>query len=760
MDYNLSKFVNRVFVCVLLIIIYLPVSELQAQDRNVFRVIVISGDDGNPIVGANVLLFNGETDDNFDDLFDAGATDSDGRYEFERIEPGNYTLRISYVGHETLIENLQIADGDRIVRRITLRFASSEFDEVVVTERRQISTGDVGVISISAEEINRIPSLVAGGDLSSYLQTVPGVVTAGDRGGDLYIRGGNPSQNLVLVDNMQIFKPFHISNLYSAFPGNMVQTVDLYAGGFAAEYSGATSAIIDVTLRNGNMRHHQSSVTVSPYLTSAQYEGPLKKDRQSIMVQGRYSIMDRYAERIIGEKQEFNFYDVTAKYAFQSESVSCNVTAIRTYDSGQIDPSRNLDLSWSNTVSGVRCLGFDERFNYPVDVSVGYMSYSNSERIDGNPELFSSMNDIFLRFDHKDDVFNFPMDYGFFIGFRSFETILSERFSDFLSLKANRALVKSYAQMEYSIADRFRIQPGIALQFTLETSPTFEPRLRMAYSWGKDDGQEVSLATGIYYQSYEGISDTRDAGTVFTVIKANEYQEQQPRAVHGIAGYEINIGMFELNLEGYVKDHQNIPVSRWTPLARFELETALADGFTYGFDTRVELDAGRFYGQAAYGYSNVEYEAVSESLGAWVEEDIFSYNPGHDQRHKLNIIGSYDFPGFTTNVSWEFSSGRPFTKVYGFDLSLRVPEEDPMTTAGTARTLFSKPFNERLPVQHRLDVSVERTFRFHENVALLAKIGANNIYDRNNIFFYNLNTLQRVDQTPMMPYISLTANLN
>ena len=747
-------------VCFSLTIFHLTHNELIAQDNNVFRVIVISGDDGNPIVGANVLLFTGDTDDNFDQLFDAGATDSDGRYEFDKIEPGNYTLRISYVGHETFVENLQIEDGERIVRRLTLRFKSSEFDEVVVTERRQISTGDVGVISISSEQIGRVPSLVAGGDLSSFLQTIPGVVTAGDRGGELFIRGGNPSQNLVLVDNMQIFKPFHISNLYSAFPGNMVNTVDIYAGGFGAEYSGATSAIIDVSLRNGNMRRHQSSVSVSPYLTSVQFEGPLKRDRHSIIAQGRYSIMDRYAERIIGEKQEFNFYDISAKYAFQSESVSCNATAIHTYDSGQIDPSRNLDLSWTNTVAGARCLGYDERFNSPVDVSVGYTSYSNSERISGTPELFSSFNDLFLRFDHKEDLFNFPVDYGFFIGFRSFETILSERFSDFLSFKANRALVKSYAQLEYPVTDRLKIQPGIAMQFTLETSPTFEPRLRMAYRWGRNDGQELSLATGIYYQTYEGITDTRDAGTVFTVIRANEFQEQQPRAVHGIAGYEISKGIIDLNLEGYVKNHQNIPVSRWTPLARFQLETALADGFTYGFDARVELNSGKFYGQAAYGYSNVEYEAVSESLGAWVEEDIFKYNPGHDQRHKLNILGSYQLFGFTTNIGWEFSSGRPFTKVYGFDLALRVPEENPMTTAGTARTLFSKPFNERLPVQHRLDISVERMFRFHENASLSAKVGANNLYDRENIFFYNLNTLQRVDQTPMMPYISLTANFN
>ena len=734
-------------------------SDSFAQSRSAVRIIAISGDDGTPIGGANAILFRGESED-FDNMQDAGVTNSDGLYEFDRIDPGLYTLKVSFVGHQTYTETLNLEAGERIVRRITLEFESAEFDEVVVEGRRQISTGEVGVRRITSLDIDRVPTPVAGGDLSSYLQTVPGVVTTGDRGGDLYIRGGNPTQNLVLVDNMQIFKPFHISNLYSAFPGNLVQNVDLYAGGYAAEYSGATSAIIDVSLRNGNMRRHQSSVSVSPYLTSLHYEGPLERDRQSLLVQGRFSTIERYSEAIIGEEQPFDFYDITAKYALQTESATCNITAMRTYDSGRIDRFRDLELSWENNVAGMRCLGYDERFNYPIDITLGYMNYRNGESAGGNQETSSAISDLYVRLDHKEQIFGYPLDYGLFIGFRSYNTELAERFSDVRFFSADRSLVKGYVQLEYSVFEGFTVQPGITSQLTLQTSPSFEPRLRMAYKFGERFAQEISLAGGIYNQTFEGITDTRDVGTVFTVISPNENQKPLPRAVHAIAGYEISTGPVQLNLEGYVKDHSNIPVSKWTPLARVEIETAFADGLTYGFDARLEVEAGEFYGYAGYGYSTVEYEAISESLGAWVEEDIFSYNPAHDQRHKLNILGSYRLAGFTTNVSWEFASGRPFTKVYGFDLSLRTPEENPMTDAGTARTLFSRPYGERLPVQHKLDISVQRSFDVGESLSFSSKIGAINTYNRNNIFYYNLNTLQRIDQTPFMPYLSIEANIN
>jgi len=730
-----------------------------AQERSTLRVMALSGDDGSPITGANVLLFKGESSD-YADLQNAGATDRDGLFEFERLSAGMYTVRVSFVGHSTYNETLTIEPGDRIVRRVTLDFDPAEFDEIVVEEQRRITTGEVGVRRITSADISRIPTPVAGGDLASYLQTLPGVVSVGDRGGELYVRGGNPMQNYILVDNLRIMKPFHISNLYSAFPGDMIQNVDMYAGGFGAEYSGATSAVVDISLRQGNMRRHQGSVSVSPYLTSMHYEGPLRVDQQSLILYGRFSTMDRTSPYLMREDVPLRFYDVTAKYSIQTDVVSCGITAIRTRDSGQINPLRELDLSWSNTVGGIRCLGFDGRFNYPIDLTIGFMDYRNSENLPDATESYSAIRDLYFRFDHKEEIFSYPIDYGFETRFRIFDTNLTERFADARSFNAARAIVSAYTTLEYDVTDRWTIQPGLTSQFTLQNAPTFEPRFRTAYSWGNRFSHELSAATGIYYQTMEGITDERDAGTVFTVLRPNEMDEPIPNSTHGILGYQIRSGSTLLNVEGFMKSHRNIPVSKWSPLARIEIETAMANGLSYGFDARLQLDRGRFFGFAGYGYTIVEYEAVSGDLGAWIEEPIFSYNPAHDQRHKMNVVGSYRAGGFTFNAGWEFTSGMPYTRVYGFDLALSVPNQNPLTEPGIARTLFSRPYGNRLPASHRLDVSVNRSFNVMKGVRIEAEAGAINLYDRDNIFYFDLNTLQRINQSPLMPYLSVQANFN
>jgi hypothetical protein len=158
-----------------------------------------------------------------------------------------------------------------------------------------------------------------------------------------------------------------------------------------------------------------------------------------------------------------------------------------------------------------------------------------------------------------------------------------------------------------------------------------------------------------------------------------------------------------------------------------------------------------------YGWSKVTYEAGTEDLGTWVGGEIFEYAPSHDRRHQLNVVASYEVAGVTANVSWKSGSGRPYTKLYGFDLSLRtkILEERPTTDSGTALTLFDRPYGGRLPVYHRLDVAVSRSFDLSSNLSLETELGAINTYDRKNISYYDVNTLNRVNQSPLLPYLSL-----
>lgn len=748
-------FFGWISLITLLILLCPPLAS--AQQDATLRVVVTSDEDGRVVPGANLILASP-----VGDTLQAGATDHQGYHEFAAVSPGEYILEVSYIGHETYRETVNLEAG-RHVRRVELAVSAEELDEVLIEAERRIALRQAGLQTADATDLERIPTPGPGGDLATYLQSIPGVVTGGDRGGEFHVRGGTPSQNLVLVDNIPILKPFHISNLFSAFPEATIQNVEMYAGGFGAEYLGATSSIIDVGLRPGNMREVQASAALSPYLVSVHAEGPIETDEQSFLGMVRHSLIEELANPLTGESTPMRFYDMAGRYSVYGERFICNVTAIHSQDNGQIDPYRDISLSWSNTGVGGRCFGFDERLAHPYDLSLGYTNFHNTEGTTDNVERSASVHMVYFRFDHEQTIFGAPIDYGMQWMLTHYSAELDERFTSYDSFTEAPFVGQLFASTDFTPSNHLTITPSVGSQLAFRGTirPTLEPRLRLSFRPAGHDRQELSLALGKYNQVAEQITDERDAGTVFSVWKPSSANEPLPSALHGIVGYRQAIGeSLEVSTEGYAKALRNIPVSAWTPEARLATETALAHGTAYGLDTRLELDAGSFYALLGYAWSKITYEAASDDLGAWIGDRVFSYSPAHDQRHQLNVVMSYDIGGFSTNVRWEFGSGQPYTQVYGYDLALDIPTEHPEAHPGTAMTLYSRPYGARLPTYHRFDVSVDRSFQVTPELAIEAEAGAINLYNRRNIFYFDASTLQRVDQMPILPYLALNVTIN
>lgn len=751
----MNRIVSLISILLFCLLFTLIPFNVSAQSESFLRILVISDDDGNPVLGATALLFDPQIGED-SPFIHAGVTNRDGLTEFRGVAPGKYLLVIRYIGHTTYRNEIDITPGSRENMRIMLETTVGELDAIEIREQRYITTGEVGLRRITPADIGRVPSPGPGGDISAYLQTLPGVVTIGDQGGDLYIRGGTPDQNLILIDNLPIIKPFHISNLFSAFSDRVIQTADLYAGGFDTRYTGATSSVLDIRLRPGNMRETRGMAALSPYMTALQLEGPIERDRQSFLLMGRVSTIEYTAPYLTGRDNEIRFYDVLGRYTVQGQSISCNFTGVLTHDEGEINPLREFNLSWSNTVIGARCLGFDRMFSYPLEVTFGYTGYTNREGSALEESRSSSIRHIFLNVDNRGNMFNHPVNYGFGLTLGSYSARLAERFTAVKNFDVRNPVLNFYMSTEFHPTDNLTIRPGIATQMSIDASPTFEPRARLSYRPGSSGEREISLAAGRYYQFLSGISDERDAGTVFMVWLPRTRGEPVKSSTHLMMGFQDKLHRtLNINTEVYVKWHENIPVSKWTPVAELEIETANARGFTYGFDASIKYENNQFYSSIGYGFSVVEYEAISGDLGAWIEEEIFAYNPPHDQRHKFNAMAGIRVGEYNFSSSWEFGSGQPFTQVLGFELFVNVPMVNPTESPGVARTLFSRPYGERLPTYHRLDVAVERGFKLQNRKELLVKVGAMNIYNRSNIFYYDLNTLQRVDQTPLMPYFAV-----
>ncbi|MDZ7807630.1 MAG: carboxypeptidase regulatory-like domain-containing protein [Gracilimonas sp.] len=276
---------NALYFCTLVFLSSVCSIQVSAQDA-LIRTVVISTEDGSPMVGANVLIYT--VDDESELLYNC-VSNPTGFCEIRGITPETeFELRISYVGFSAHAERFVLEPGERRTIRVELETEVGALqDEAVVTGDRVVTTGGAGVQRVSSDDIARIPTPGVDGDLVSFLQTEPGIVTTGDRGGDLFIRGGTPDQNLVLVDNLPVVKPFHVSNLFSAFSEEVIQNADIYAGGYGAEFSNAMSAVIDISLRPGNLRKYAGSGAVSPYMVSFHAEGPIVRDRQSFLVMGR-----------------------------------------------------------------------------------------------------------------------------------------------------------------------------------------------------------------------------------------------------------------------------------------------------------------------------------------------------------------------------------------------------------------------------------------------------------------------------------------
>ncbi len=735
-----------------------------AQQQTILRVIVYSGKNGNPLVGANVLLFHPSQKQPESKFRYGGSTNNNGFVEFRKVAPSVYHLKVSYIGYETYEETIGLKYNDIRVTEITLQPKVGQLEQLLVEAERDIAVGQVGLRKISSEEIARVPTPGPGGDLASYLQTLPSVVMSGSRGGELHIRGGTPIQNLVLVDKLPVVKPFHISNLFSAFPSGVIQSVDLYAGGFGAKYIGATSGVIDVHLRPGNMKHYSGSGSFGSHLASLKIEGPAGFDQNSFIVMGRKSIIDETDTYLIDEEVPIGFYDITARYTFRPFGYSCSITGLRTFDEGQINPNGNIWLSWSNTVAGATCLSYDKKFSYPFELTVGYSRYRNSESSPTREARSSSLSQLFFKFNSDYEIFGLPIQYGLAGFYQNYNTKLNDRFTDFESFDITRAIAHASVSMNLDLSKSLTVQPSLGLQLILR-KVSFEPRLRISYRPNNSDDYEISLALGKYNQGLTGVTDTRDAGTVFTVLKPIGQNDPLSRALHALLGLNANLSdNLEINLGGYIIKRANIPVAKWTPFATIETETVPANGLTYGFDARIVYDNSPFYLALSYGWAKTKYKAAANNLGAWVGGEVFSYYPPHDRRHVFTAVSSYTFIGFTAGASWRFSSGKPYTRVYGFDLALnypfQYPVEYPLTDPGSARTLFARPYGGRLPAYHRLDVSLKKSFQISSGFSLNVEAGVINVYGRNNIFYFDANRLQRVNQTPFLPYFTIQAKIN
>jgi hypothetical protein len=710
-------------------------------------------------------------------------TNLDGFFSISKIPPGNYEIIVTSIGFDTISQAITINKGDFINRKFFLKKSVILFREVEVSAEKEEKKSEVmiSVTKITPKDIRQVPTIGGEPDLAQYLQILPGVITSGDQGGQLYIRGGSPIQNKVLLDGMVIYNPFHSIGFFSVFDPDIIRGVDVYTGGFNAEYGGRISSIMDVTTRDGNKKRISGKVSATTFTSKAIIEGPLKKQddagggSSSFLFQGKTSYLDKTSKSLYAYVDSaglpFTFNDLYGKVSFNGSNGSkVNFFGFRFAD--QVDYQHIADLNWQN-------IGFGSNFVV--------IPGANAALIEGN-FAYSKYN---ISLDEDDGIpreseikgFNGGLNFTYFMGKSELQygfEVLGTR-TDYSLVNAvnlrvsnsqNTTDIAGFLKYKLVIAGLV-IEPGFRLNYYPSFPEfAFEPRLGLKYNI--TDFLRFKAAGGEYSQNLLAATSDRDIVNLFygfltgsdelpETFNGKKITTKLQKAEHAVAGFEIDLPKhLTLNLEGYYKNFRQIEnINRDKVFedndANFDKPDVLKKDFI--------IETGEAYGaEALLTYDRKDlYVWVAYTL-SWVTRNTGTqeYYPFFDRRHNLNLVAAYKFGKkklWEANARWNFGSPFPFTRTSGFYEQLTFDNgvgTDVTHQNGNLAVYYDDLNKGRLSTYHRLDVSVKRGFQITKNSKLEATLSVTNAYDRENIFYVNRITNDRVYQLPVLPSFGLS----
>lgn len=719
----------------------------------------------------------------------ATTANEDGYYVLNNVKSGNYVLVFSVLGYKTQEVSIRVKKGQVVSQNILLEEDTEILDDVVITadkERRKTKIL-TGVVSLDPKEITQF-SVGGDPDIIKAIQVLPGVITTGDQGGQVYIRGGAPIQNLILLDGMVIYNPFHSIGFFSVFDVDIVRSADVYSGGFAAEFGSRNSAVMDIKTRDPNRKRFAGKLSSSTYTSKLLLEAPLGERNKngfastSVLVSGKTSYLDRtssifypYVETEFGELP-FSFNDLYAKLTTQGDNGSkLNVFGFSFDDAVRFGSDNSV--AW-NSIGG----GADFTVVPPGSTTLisGDFSYSQYEIVsieNGGTPSSSGINGFnggldFTYFLRENDEFKYGIEA---IGYSTIFSLGTEVGG---SIDQQQNTTELGAYFQYKIKqDRLIVQPGLRIHHYSSLSETsIEPRLGVKYNI--NEFLRVKASGGWFSQNLIAANNDRDVVNLFygflsgtsdvpSEFRGETLTSDLQKATHIIAGFEIELNSkTTVNIEGYIKDFSQITnlnrnkIYEEAPAGREVDDILVSDyiveqGNARGLDFLVKYQDKNLYLWLAY------------SLGKITRDDgITVYAPHFDRRHNLNFVGTYTFGKDNTwesSLRYNFGTGFPFTPTQAYYADHPFTTEngqvdvayDYTTENGEFGTLYGAINTSRLPNYHRVDVSVKKSFSISDTQSLDLSIGATNIMNYENVFYFDAQNFKRINQLPIMPTISL-----
>ncbi len=718
---------------------------INVEDNGTVRGSVSDSTNGEALAFGNVIL---------KEINRGASTDSHGNFRIPGV-PGNrnYTLMVSYVGYKTKEITVFVGVGKITDVKVELSPIAVEMRAVEKVGERIIEKNatDIGLQRISIKDLEMMPKGVET-DVFRTIQYLPGVQSTGDVSARYYVRGSASNENLVLLNGVTLYNPFHALGIFSVIDPDMINNLEFYKGGFTAEYGGRLSSVLNVITKDGNKKNFGASATSSFLTGKALVEGPVPHG--SFLLAGRKSYNTSVLKKFLDNKNApIDFYDIGFKLNYANPNfIKGGKFVIHGFTSkdnlNNSDPQRE-DINWSNNMIGLRWFQVTDT---PLYYELG-LSYSN---FDGNvipnysqvkPKT-NSVNDISLsmKFNY---IFETKDELAFGLDLKDVDTrlILQNSFGASSNVGSHGTNISIFGKYKFLRYENFGADIGARFNIaslTQSSSNTYlvEPRVSLTYRifpWLSLKG-----AWGIYSQELTTLSDESEVISLFEPWVISPRYLPVASAIHYTIGIKADFSSaLSFDVQGYYKVLHNIPTINDNKVLENDPDLLPASGESYGWEFLLN-----------YNNDPVSLTA-SYSLG-WAYKHLngWTYYPRYDTRDQVNFIGVLNLgAGWQFSAMWIFNTGRPFTQSLGYYDKLYF---DDLYSAGSLLESY-RPFSiladknlGRLPQYHRLDISLSKSFvfswiKFDLDASII------NVYDRKNIFYFDRNTGRRINMLPILP---------
>ncbi|MEY2650643.1 MAG: hypothetical protein RL608_1317 [Bacteroidota bacterium] len=764
-----------------LVFAFFSAESLSAQSVGGLRGLVVDASDQSPLNLVQVSLsVGGKRYETF--------TNNDGFYQINGIAVGAYKLQISRAGFSSQVIDVKVVADKNTFNRVSLKESTVELDDVVVDARKQEKQTKVSTAVVQLNPKSIVTFSIGGEpDLVRALQVMPGVITTGDQGGQLYIRGGAPIQNLVKLDGMILYNPFHSIGFFSVFETDIMQSADVYTAGFGAEYGGRTSSVMDIRTRTGRRDRIAGKVAASTYLAKGLLEIPVGRKNDgiapsSLLVSYKQSLLDKaapvfypYVATEYGGLP-FQFRDLYSKYSLESNGGNkFNVFGFNFTDAVRF--AGNKSISWNSYGYGTDFTVVPAASNTILEGHLAQSAYTiTSTELENRPR-FSTINGFnggldFTYLLRKADELKYGLEFiGYYTDYQYTNSV-----GRTLQDEDNTTELGLYFDYKRQ-QGRWLIQPGIRLH-NYATMGLLRIEPRFGAKFNASENVRFKFSGGRYSQNLIAANSDRDVVNLFygflsgggidlpSKIGNEPVTGRLQTADHLVLGIEFNPApKWNVELEAYVKRFNMITnVNRYklyddneqyaNQPERLRKDFMVERGLARGIDALINYEDKSWYFWGVY------------SLGRSTRFDgEQTYAPFYDRRHNVNLVLARKLPkSLEFNVRWNYGSGFPFTPIRGYyeQLPFTNPDGSPWidypfpTRNGQMGILYGDLNSKRLPDYHRMDITAKKSWDLGEKQHLEASFAVTNVYNRRNIFYYDTPKAQRVNQLPIMPTLLLS----